>query len=59
MDLLTWAIVALVVAAIAGTLGFTGIARGVETIARAMFALFFVVALILFLMVLLGFGLVT
>ncbi|MEZ4615976.1 MAG: DUF1328 domain-containing protein [Caldilineaceae bacterium] len=34
MDILGWAIVALVVAVIAGALGFTGVARGAATISR-------------------------
>lgn len=50
MGLLGWAIVALVVALIAGLLGFGGIARGAATIARVLFGLFLLTALILFLL---------
>jgi uncharacterized membrane protein YtjA (UPF0391 family) len=46
MDLLTWAIIALVVAVIAGALGFSGVARGAATIARLLFGVFLVIALI-------------
>lgn len=56
MDLLTWAILALVVAVIAGALGFTGVARGAATIARLLFGVFLVIAVILFVMVILGIG---
>lgn len=59
MDLLTWAIIALIIAVIAGALGFTGIARGAATIARILFGIFLVIAAILFVMVLLGIGLAT
>ncbi len=56
MDLLFWAIIALVVSVIAGALGFTNIAAGAATIAKVLFAIFLVIALILFAMILLGFG---
>jgi uncharacterized membrane protein YtjA (UPF0391 family) len=50
MDLLGWAIVALVVALVAALLGFTGVARGAASIAKLLFGLFIVVAIILFIM---------
>lgn len=53
MDLLTWAIIALIIAVVAGALGFTGIARGAATVARILFGIFLAIALILFLMLLL------
>jgi uncharacterized membrane protein YtjA (UPF0391 family) len=56
VDLLTWAIVALIVSVIAGALGFTGIARGAATVAKILFGIFLVIALVLFVMVLLGIG---
>ncbi|TVQ10936.1 MAG: DUF1328 domain-containing protein [Leptolyngbya sp. DLM2.Bin27] len=59
MDLLTWAIIALVVAVIAGALGFSGVARGAATISRLLFGVFLVIALILFVMVVLGVGIAT
>ena len=49
MDLLGWAVVALVVALVAALLGFGGVARGAATIAKVLFGLFLVVAIILFL----------
>jgi uncharacterized membrane protein YtjA (UPF0391 family) len=54
MDLLVWAIVALVISLIAGGLGFTGVARGAGTIAKVLFGIFLVVAVILFILVVLG-----
>ncbi|MBI1297080.1 DUF1328 domain-containing protein [bacterium] len=54
MDLLVWAIVALVISLIAGALGFTGVARGAGTIAKVLFGIFLVVAVILFILVVLG-----
>jgi uncharacterized membrane protein YtjA (UPF0391 family) len=54
MDLLTWAIIALVVAVIAGALGFTGVSRGAATIAKVLFGIFLVIALILFVLILTG-----
>jgi uncharacterized membrane protein YtjA (UPF0391 family) len=49
MDLLGWAVVALVVALVAALLGFGGVARGAATIAKVLFGLLLVVALLLFL----------
>ena len=50
MGLLGWAITSLVVALIAALLGFGGVARGAATVAKFLFGLFLVVALILFLL---------
>lgn len=49
MDLLGWAVVALVVALVAALLGFGGIARGAATVAKVLFALFLIAAILLFL----------
>ncbi len=59
MDLLWWAVIALVVALVAGGLGFTGVARGAATISRILFGIFIVIAVILFIMVVLGIGAIT
>lgn len=59
MDLLTWAIVAFVISIIAGALGFTGVARGAATIAKVLFGIFLVIAIILVLMLVLGIGAIT
>jgi uncharacterized membrane protein YtjA (UPF0391 family) len=59
MDLLTWAIVAFVISIIAGALGFTGVARGAATIAKVLFGIFLVIAIILVLLLVLGIGAVT
>ena len=47
MNLLWWAIIALIVAVVAGALGFTGIARGAATIARILFGIFLVIFIVL------------
>ncbi len=59
MELLTWAIIALVVALIAGALGFSGVAAGATTVAKVLFGIFLVIAAVIFLMVLLGVDLLT
>ncbi len=59
MDILGWAIMALVISLIAGALGFTGIARGAGTIAKILFGIFLVIAVILFILLLTGFSLLT
>jgi uncharacterized membrane protein YtjA (UPF0391 family) len=59
MDLLTWAIVAFVISIIAGALGFTGVARGAATIAKVLFGIVLLIAIILVLMLVLGIGAVT
>lgn len=56
MDLLVWAVIALVVSLIAGGLGFSGVAAGAATIAKILFAIFLILALILFVMVIFGIG---
>ena len=48
MGLLGWAVAALVVALIAALLGFGGIARGAASIAKVLFGLFLLAALVLF-----------
>jgi uncharacterized membrane protein YtjA (UPF0391 family) len=59
MDLLWWAIIALVVSLIAGGLGFTGVAAGAATIARVLFGIFLIIAVVLFLLILFGIGAAT
>ncbi len=54
MGILEGAIAALVVALIAGLLGFTNIAAGAASIAKLLFAVFLVIALIMFAVVLIG-----
>ncbi|MEE4209016.1 MAG: DUF1328 domain-containing protein [Parvularcula sp.] len=54
--MLTWAIVFLVIAIIAGWLGFGGVAKGAATISKVLFGIFIIIALVLFAMVLLGIG---
>jgi uncharacterized membrane protein YtjA (UPF0391 family) len=52
MGLLGWAVVALVVALVAALLGFGGIASGAASVAKLLFGLFIVVALVLFILTL-------
>jgi uncharacterized membrane protein YtjA (UPF0391 family) len=54
MGLLGWAITALVISLIAGALGFTGVARGAASISKILFGLFLVIAVVLFIMVIVG-----
>lgn len=56
MDLLWWAIIALVISLIAGAMGFTGVAAGAATIARVLFGVFLLIAIIIFALVILGIG---
>lgn len=55
-SLLSWAVAALVISLIAGALGFTGIAAGAAVIAKFTFGLFLFIALMLFVLVMLGVG---
>jgi uncharacterized membrane protein YtjA (UPF0391 family) len=59
MDLITWAIIAFVVSLIAGALGFSGVAAGAATIAKVLFGIFLVLALILFVLAIMGIRLLT
>jgi uncharacterized membrane protein YtjA (UPF0391 family) len=54
MDLLQWALIAFVVAIVAGLFGFTGIASGAATVGRVLFGLFLIVAVIFLVLALLG-----
>lgn len=47
MQLLNWALIAFVIAVVAAIFGFGGIARGAASIAKFLFGIFLVVALIL------------
>jgi uncharacterized membrane protein YtjA (UPF0391 family) len=53
-NLLSWAIIALVISLVAGALGFSGVARGAGTAAKWLFGAFLVIAGILFLLFILG-----
>jgi uncharacterized membrane protein YtjA (UPF0391 family) len=54
MDLLQWALIAFVVAIVAGFFGFTGVAQGAASIGRVLFGLFLVIAAIFLVLALLG-----
>jgi uncharacterized membrane protein YtjA (UPF0391 family) len=58
MDLLTLALIALVISAIAGVFGFTGVARGAATAAKVLFGVFLVIAAAVLPLVVLGVSLV-
>lgn len=47
MSLLGWALIAVVVAVVAAVMGFGGIARGAATVARLLFGVFLVIAVVL------------
>jgi uncharacterized membrane protein YtjA (UPF0391 family) len=49
MELLEWALIAFVVAVVAAVFGFGGIARGAASVAKFLFGLFLVVAVVLLL----------
>ncbi len=59
MGLLEWAIIAFVIAVIAGALGFTGVARGAGSIAKLLFGLFLAIAVILIILFALGINILT
>ncbi len=54
MGILELAIAAVVIAVVAGLLGFTGIAAGAAVIARWLFGIFIILALIFFILLALG-----
>ena len=59
MDLLQWALIAFVVAIVAGLFGFTGVASGAASIGRVLFGLFLVVAVIFLVLALLRVSILT
>jgi uncharacterized membrane protein YtjA (UPF0391 family) len=56
MSLLWWAVIALIVSIIAGGMGFSGVAAGAATVSRLLFGIFLLIAIVLFVLVLLGIG---
>ncbi|HEX2256018.1 MAG TPA: DUF1328 domain-containing protein [Afifellaceae bacterium] len=54
--MLRWAFIFLIIALVAGALGFGGIASGAATIAKILFAAFLVIALIFLVLALIGIG---
>lgn len=53
-NLLWWAIIALIVALVAGALGFTGVSGAAATISKVLFGIFLVVFLGIIILMLLG-----
>ncbi len=54
MGILELAIAALIIAVIAGMLGFSGVAAGAATVAKWLFGIFLVLAVVFFIMLALG-----
>ena len=59
MDLLQWALIAFVVAIIAGLFGFTGGAQDAASVGRVLFGLFLVIAAVFLVFTILGINLLT
>ncbi len=59
MDLLQWALIAFVVAIVAGLFGFTGVAHDAASVGRVLFGLFLVVAAVFLVLALLGVSILT
>ncbi len=56
MELLWWAIIALVISLIAGAMGFTGVSSGAAMVAKVLFGIFLFIFLVLLVLALLGVG---
>jgi len=54
VELVWWALLALVISLIAGALGFTGIGAGAATVSKAIFGVFLVLFVILLALAVLG-----
>lgn len=54
--MLKWAFIFLIIALVAGGLGFTGIASGAATIAKILFAAFLIIALLFLILAIVGIG---
>jgi uncharacterized membrane protein YtjA (UPF0391 family) len=57
-DLLQWAVIAFIISLAAGALGFSGVAKGASTVAKWLFGIFLVIAIILGLLVILGLNII-
>jgi len=57
--MLKWAVIFFLISLVAGALGFTDIARGAAGIAKILFAIFLVLAVIFFILILAGISLVS
>lgn len=58
MDILGFAILALIVSLVAGGMGFTGVAAGAATLSRVLFGIFLLIAAALFILFALGISLI-
>lgn len=52
--MLKWAIIAAVISLVAGGLGFTGVARGAAGIAKFLFAIFLLIAIVIVVLLIFG-----
>jgi uncharacterized membrane protein YtjA (UPF0391 family) len=59
MDLLGWALIAFIIAILAGAFGFTGVAAGAASVGRVLFGLFLVIAVVFLVLALLGVSILT
>jgi uncharacterized membrane protein YtjA (UPF0391 family) len=59
MDILGFAILALLISLVAGGMGFTGVAAGAATISRVLFGVFLLIAVALFVLFMLGISLIS
>jgi uncharacterized membrane protein YtjA (UPF0391 family) len=58
MDILGFAILALIVSLVAGGMGMTGLAAGAATVSRVLFGVFLLIAIALFVLFMLGISLI-
>jgi uncharacterized membrane protein YtjA (UPF0391 family) len=58
MDILGFAILALLISLVAGGMGFTGVAAGAATVSRMLFGVFLLIAIVLFTLFMLGVSLI-
>ena len=59
MDLIYWAGIAFLISLIAGAFGFTGVSERASTLAKVLFGLFLIIAIVLIGLVWLGIKLIT
>jgi uncharacterized membrane protein YtjA (UPF0391 family) len=57
--MLKWALIFFLISIVAGVLGFTGLARGAAVIAKVLFVLFLILAVVFFILLWAGIALVS
>ncbi len=58
MNLLWWALMSFLVAAVGGLLGFTNVASGASKVGRVLFGTFALITVVIVLLAVIGFGVV-